>query len=91
MAISTISESEGSVTLFLLCSYCMSPGSKRPEEEPGGCGCLREQRLLTHDLGVKGGGGVEAALGGFGRAASVRLLSLAMVKGALCPFHRGGD
>lgn len=33
MAISTISESEGSVTLFLFSSYCMSPGSKRPEED----------------------------------------------------------
>lgn len=67
MAISTISESEGSVALFLLSSYCMSPGSKRPEEEPGGCGCLGEQRLLTPDWGVKGGGGWKqlwVALGG---------------------------
>lgn len=29
-ATSTISESEGSVRLFLFNSYCMSPGSKRP-------------------------------------------------------------
>ena len=90
MAISTISESEGSVTLFLLSSYCMSPGSKRPEKEPGGCECLREQRFLTHNLGVKGGEGAEAALGVScsltcarcsGRAASVHLLSLALVAG----------
>lgn len=36
MATSTISEREGSVALFLFSSYCMSPGSKRPEEEVDG-------------------------------------------------------
>lgn len=55
-ATSTISESDGSVVLFLFSSYCKSPGSKRPEEEVDGefsrdpargtprkePGCLRE-------------------------------------------------
>lgn len=36
MATSTISESEGSVTLFLFSSYCISPGSKRPGEDEDG-------------------------------------------------------
>lgn len=96
MAISTISESEGSVTLFRLSSYCMSPGSKRPEEDPAGCECLGEHRLPTRHLGGRRKliwvalVGLNYA-GCFGSPASLHLLSQALLRAPRCPFHRGGD